>query len=211
MSLNDYEMIIRCTGEVPYGNSVIPKVMADTECYTWCADNPAACDPPKLDFCKKNPTHSLCGCLNAGSRPEFKSLMAKLPEAAHMIPLPCFLQSRCGEIDLYNVLIPESIRKQQRYCPHTLIDMSQTINCSNATCYNVKAEQEATAKDTKPGPGPGSVVTEGQVATESEEQRSAARHKIAVLLLFLAFLVAVITAAVWFYKRAASPADPAAT
>src|SRR5690606_18412497 len=87
-------------------------------------------------------------CINAAERPNVKSLFEKLPGTATGVPLPCFLQTRCGDTDLHNILVPESIRKLQANCPSNLVDMAQLVDCSGATCYNVGAEQEAKLEKT---------------------------------------------------------------
>lgn len=190
-------MINKCHRHETRKGVPTPAIMIDGECNDWCAKNPADCDSLKFAFCKQFPESSLCDCINASSRPEFIQMMERLPTAAHTVPLPCFLQSRCGYVDLYNMLIPESARKMHQYCPDTLIDMSQTVNCSGAYCYNVSAKQSAEVKEKPrdapvqaPAPAPKSGLTTNQLR---------------ILILFIAFFIIVlIIAYVYFSSEVAT-------
>lgn len=98
-----------------------PKIMADTTCATWCANNPNACDAIKIDFCRNNPQSPYCGCINDTAAAIAQRNEYKIPGG----PRQCWPGSDCQKTDLSDTLIPAALRPVG--CPDVQTQISEFI------------------------------------------------------------------------------------
>lgn len=80
----------------------------NSTCQTWCKKNPEMCDSVKLQFCRNNPSHNLCGCI-------MDTTMARTERQKYpQIPgnRQCWPQSDCQKTDLVDTFITTDLNKQ---------------------------------------------------------------------------------------------------
>lgn len=123
------------------GKSVL---MSDTNCQTWCNNNPGDCEVVMLQYCNANPNAPECQCIFADRQQDYKDFVAKYPAVSGSAS--CFTKA-CQGTNFLNQLIPKSIASTR--CPD-LTNIQQTSNqtlnvASGATVINPTLTTNQTA------------------------------------------------------------------
>lgn len=134
-------------------------LMTNTDCQTWCNNNPGDCEAVMLQYCNANPGAAECRCIFADRQQDYKDFVSKYPAVSGSAS--CFTKA-CQTTNFLNQLIPKSIATTR--CPD-LTNIQQTSNqtlnvASGATVINPTLNSSQTAIVPTPKPVPQQQVTQ---------------------------------------------------
>jgi hypothetical protein len=120
-----------CSGET----NGVPRIISDTNCKTWCRENPSDCYAAKDRFCRAHPDHDLCRCINRNNNSLYQRLVAAMTKATQERGLPpsaapdrCWFPYCKGD-DLQDVLLPPEVNEHVgKPCPATQVCMAGDVH-----------------------------------------------------------------------------------
>ena len=112
-----------------------PRIVSDPNCGDWCKNEPEVCMQVKRKFCKDNPDHPLCRCMNASRDSVYqkiKAIFQRKQSQGKMAILPkdsCWW-GPCTQQDLDGTLIPLDMLNDKTPCPDIQLCEAGDVNIS---------------------------------------------------------------------------------